>query len=87
MGLVEVAKGGLLMPDGEVIDTRPKDEIVVADPSVRQAFIRFHEVASRYNLSVVCPRCDHAVVGANNDSIPGQKRSVACRCREWIFVA
>lgn len=86
MALTEVAKGGLLLPDGSIHDVRAKNQITVTHPAERQAFSRFHEVAQRYGLSVVCPRCDCAVTGQNNDT-PGAKTSVACRCREWVFVA
>jgi hypothetical protein len=85
MALTEVASGGLLLPDGSIHDTRPKDQVLVTNPAHRQAFARFHEVAQQYGLVVLCPRCDHAITGQNNDT-PGAKTAVACRCREFLFV-
>lgn len=84
MGLTEVAKGGLLLPDGSVVDLRPRDVIPVTNPMERQTLARFHEIAQKYGLSVVCMRCDHAVLGNNNDTSP--TLAVSCRCREWRFV-
>lgn len=85
MAITQVSKGGLLLPDGSIRDTREKDVVAVTDPYERQAFARFHEVAGRYGISVVCQRCDCAITGQNNDA-PGAVRSVECRCRQWRFV-
>lgn len=84
MAITEVAKGGLLLPDGSVLDVRPRDVIPVVSPLERQTLARFHEVAQKYGLAVICLRCDHALQGHNNDTSP--TLSVACRCREWRFV-
>lgn len=82
--MIEVAKGGLLLPDGSVLDVRPRDVIPVTNLQDRQTFARFHELAHRYGLAVVCQKCDHSVGGANNANTP--VAAVACRCREWRFV-
>lgn len=82
MPIDQVAKS-LWTPDGPV-DLREKDVTIISDPRERMLFIGFHEVAFRHTISVVCPRCDSAITGQNNDS--GQVWAVACRCREWRFV-
>lgn len=74
----------LLLPDGSRVNLRPKDTIDVTNPMDRQTFARFHEIAHKHNLSVVCRRCDSAVTGQNNDST--KVAAVACQCREWRFV-
>ena len=84
MGITEVAKGGLWTPEG-IVDLRQKDITPVTHPMERQTWARFHEIAHKYGLSVVCQRCDCAITGQNNDQ-PGSTMSVACRCREWRFV-
>lgn len=73
----------LWTPDGPV-DLREKDVIPVSNPRERMLFVGFHEISFRHHFTVVCQRCDSAIVGQNNDS--GKVWSVACRCREWRFV-
>lgn len=75
--------GGLLLPDGSLHRVDQKDVISVTSAMDRQTFARFHEIAARYGLAVVCMHCDQSVTGHNNDQtlIP----TVACGCREWRF--
>jgi hypothetical protein len=82
MSVDQVSKS-LWTPEGPV-DLREKDVILVTDPMERVTFARFHEIAHKYHFTVTCQRCDHAIVGQNNDST--KILSVACRCREWRFV-
>lgn len=82
MAVSQVRKS-LWTPDGPR-DLQEKDVIPVMDPMERVTLVRMHEIAFNYGLSIVCKRCDHAIVGQNNDS--SQVFAVACRCREFRFV-
>lgn len=44
-----------------------------------QTLARMHEIAAKFELSIVCKRCDHAFTGKNNDSV--QQPAIECRCR------
>lgn len=76
------ASSSLWTPEGEV-STLEKDvvHITKADLAI---LARFHEFAQKYQFSVVCPRCDTALMGANNDSTITP--SVACKCRELRYI-
>lgn len=80
---MDQVRSSLWTPEGEKILTQ-RDVIPVVNPMERVTFVRMHEIAFKYGISLVCKRCDSAIIGQNNDSTP--TLSVACKCREWRFV-
>lgn len=46
-----------------------------------------HEFAQKYQLTIVCKRCNHSMGGVNSDSElkAGKAPAVACQCREWRY--
>jgi hypothetical protein len=82
--MISESAGGLLLPDGSLHRLGQQRGIVpVTSPMERQTFARFHEIAAKYGLAVVCQQCDQSITGQNNDTT--QVLSVACGCREWRF--
>jgi hypothetical protein len=65
------------------------DEKDVKPLSQRQLIMLsfLHEWAFQNQLTIVCKRCDTAVMGRNNDAElkAGKPAAVACSCTEWRF--
>lgn len=71
-------------PDGEV----PLQEKDVIQINQKELILlgHLHEFAQKYQISIVCKRCDGSITGNNNDSPDNRTPSVSCQCREWRFI-
>lgn len=47
-----------------------------------------HDWAFQNQITIVCKRCNSAIVGKNNDAEikAGKPAAVACQCTEWRYV-
>lgn len=84
MGITQV-HNSVWTPDGEH-PFREKDVL----PLTRVELVtlsHLHEFAQKHQITIVCKRCNSAIVGKNNDAEirAGQQPSVACQCREWRY--
>lgn len=82
-----MAKTGkhLFTPDG-VVSLDEKD-VVPLTPNYAIMLGLLHKFAHTYQLSLVCKRCDSALIGQNNDAeINAKGVSVSCQCTEWRYV-
>lgn len=82
-----VARGGrhLITPDGPVyLDEK---DVKPLNPQQLHMLSFLHEWAYENQLTIVCKRCNSAVVGRNNDAEikAGKPASVACQCTEWRY--
>lgn len=68
----------LWTPDGDVTTHQ---DIARATRRDMEILMAMHDVAQKFNLSVVCQGCDTAMVG-KNASPNSRLLSVACKCRE-----
>lgn len=71
-----------LWTPGGNISLREKGVVPITQSDIA-VLARLHEFASKHGLSLVCQRCDTAVVGHNADT--DDKLAVACQCREFRF--
>lgn len=77
-----MGSGGALWTPNGMVSTREKSVEAVTREEII-IFSKFHEMAQRLRISVVCPRCDKPFLGQNNDTSP--VLSVACGCRELRY--
>lgn len=76
---------GLWTPQGEVSLREKNVEFLSHSQLVALSFM--HEWAHKFQLTIICKRCDSAVTGRNSDGDlqAGKHASVACQCTEWRY--
>lgn len=77
-----IANTSLWTPEGEINLAKPFE---TANPLEGATLQAMHPVAQKYNIALVCQRCNTSFQGKNNegDSI----YVIACQCREIKFDA
>lgn len=73
----------LWTPEGEVNLLEKNVSHLTAQEGA--ALKAMHAVAQKYNIGLVCMRCDKAIQGANSGAESAY--AVACQCRELRFPA
>lgn len=78
----QVAKS-LWTPEGNR-PLRERDVIPLNSTEVRM-LSWLHQWAEKFQLSIICKRCDHSIHGRNNDDPSIRHVTVSCQCREWRY--
>lgn len=58
-------------------------EVVPLSEREIRVFALFSDIASKYKLCVVCPRCDQSITGENTSR--ADTMVVRCGCREFVW--